>query len=427
MIGLSAVLIGVLLVASGFLVRVLVEPDAEAGEDGDAVGSPTAVAANPDAVDFGLLQEILGVLQEDFVEQDRVDPELLHEGAIQGLFEALGDPHSTYIDPQTYAISRDDFSGTFQGIGATVSKQDEFIVILRPLPGTPAEQAGIQAGDVVLEVNGESAIDWTVEQAVLRIRGPQGTEVELKIRHPDGAEETLSIVRDEILVTSVRADPPGGVLRDSNGEVVTDLTYIWIRSFTRNTPQELEEMVTQAEEAGSRGLILDVRSNPGGLLAETTQIADMFLDDGTILVQVERDGTERTAEARMGQITELPVVILQDEFSASGAELLAAALQENGRAQVIGTQSFGKGTVNHVRELSNGGAVYVSIARWLTPARNQIEGRGITPDIPVEVTLEDIEAGDDIALFRAIDVLRGTGGAQAATPPVATAGAPGTP
>ena len=162
-------------------------------------------------------------------------------------------------------------------------------------------------------------------------------------------------------------------------------------------------------------MIIDVRGNPGGLLVETALTADMFLDGGTILVQVDRDGSESIFNARPGMVTELPVAIVQDEFSASGSELLAAALQENGRGIVVGSNSFGKGTVNHARDLSNGGAVYVSIARWLTPDRNLIEGRGVIPDIEIMLTIEDIEAQRDIAIYRAIDALRATAEAAAST------------
>ena len=149
-----------------------------------------------------------------------------------------------------------------------------------------------------------------------------------------------------------------------------------------------------------------MRGNPGGLLVQTAQTADLFLDGGTILAQVDRDGNEQVFNAQRGTVTDIPVAILQDEFSASGSELLAAALQENGRAIVVGAPSFGKGTVSQAVELSNGGAVYVSIARWLTPDRNLIEGRGVLPDIEVELTVEDIEARRDVALHRAIDALR---------------------
>lgn len=399
-----AALIGVLLVATGFLVRVVTEPASA------VTPAATAVAVNPEtgADSWAVLAEIARVLQSDFVEPEATDTAILQEGAIRGLFEALNDPHSTYIDPDTFALSKDDFEGAFQGIGATVSQQDGFIVIVQPLPATPAERAGLRAGDIILQVDGESAEGWSVEQAVLRIRGPIGTTVSLTIRHGDGVVETLDIERDAIEVASVSTAPPGGVLRDADGNTVTDIGYIRISSYTRTTPQELEDAIAAAEAAGVRGLILDVRSNPGGLLQETVQIADMLLDGGDIVTQVERDGSERTASAREGMVTALPIVVIQDGFSASGAELMAAALQENGRAQVVGEPSFGKGTVNRAIELSNGGAVYVSIARWLTPARNQIEGRGVIPDVEVTLTIEDIDASRDVAVIRAIELLHAT-------------------
>ena len=406
LIGLLVGMIAVLLFAVGFLARVVTEPEVE-----DAATVPSAPAATDsqatEQLDYDIIGEILGVLEQDFVDAERVDKQFLFEGAIQGIFDALGDPHSTYIDPNTWAISRNEFSGTFQGIGANVSTQDNFVVIVRPIPGTPAERAGIRAGDLILEVDGESAEGWALDKAVLRIRGPRGSSVELLVRHTDGTEERVTIVRDEIFVASVQTAPPGGVLRDADGNEATDIGYLALRSFTALSPQELEEAVAAAVDRSVIGLIVDVRANPGGLLRETAEIADMFLDEGLIVIQVNRAGREDTIAARPGKITDLPLVIVQNEFSASGSELLAAALQENGRATVVGSRSFGKGMVNHPRELSNGGALYVSIARWLTPARNQIEGLGVTPDIEIVLTADDIEGRRDIALFRAIDVLRG--------------------
>jgi carboxyl-terminal processing protease len=397
-----AVMIGVLLVAVGFLGRVATESTPETIIE-QVVSEPVETTT----VDYALIGEILGILDEDFVENDRVDYEYLFEGALQGVFDALGDPHSTYIDPDTWAISRGDFSGSYQGIGANVAQQDNFVVIVRPMPDAPAERAGLLAGDAILEINGKDAEGWSLDRAVLAIRGPQGTPVELLVRHTDGTEELLTIIRDEVFVASVTSDPPGGLLVDSEGNEASDLGYVAIRSFTQKTPGEVEEQVAAAAAAGATGLILDLRSNAGGLLIETAQIADMFLDGGSILTQVSATGREDRIDSRPGTITSLPIVILQDEFSASGAEVLAAALQENGRAVVVGTKSFGKGTVNHARELSNGGAVYVSIARWLTPNRNQIEGLGVTPDVEITITAEDIEERRDVAVFRAIDVLRG--------------------
>ncbi len=408
--GAIVALIGGLLVAAGFLVALVLDP---AGDETVATPAATATAETPATpgvrsteVDFGVLAEIYGILEDDFVEPDRINDVQLYEGAIDGLFSSLNDPHSTYIDPTTYSISRTDLSGTFQGIGATVSRQEDEIVIVRPFDGSPAELAGVRAGDVILEVNGESAIGWTVDRAVLTIRGPRGTTVTLKVRHSDGTEEVVDIVRDRIEIDSINRIPPGGVLRDADGNDITDLGYIRIAQFTERTPGELQDMIESIEADGVQGLILDVRGNPGGLLAETVEVTDLFLDEGVIIVQVDRDGNERIAEARPGQVTQLPIVIVQDEQSASGSELLAVALQEHGRATIVGARSFGKGTVNSVRELSDGGAIYISIARYLSPNRNQIEGLGVIPDVPVELTPEDIDAQRDVFIYRAIDVLR---------------------
>jgi len=403
LVALISVLIATMLFAVGFLARVVVEPDQS---DNTPASANSGQALEPGEVDPSVLQDVIAILQQDFVDPTRVDADLLYQGAIQGIFTQLNDPHSTYIDPRTYALSKDDFSGAFQGIGATVAKEGDYVVIVRPLPDTPAARAGIQGGDRLLAVNGEDATGWSVEKAVLKIRGPKGSTVELKLRHADGNEQTYKLVRDDVLVASVDARPPGGTLQDASGAAVNDYAYIRITSFTSRTPNELTAELRNALNRNVQGFILDLRGNPGGLLNETLQISDMFLDKGAMLTQVDKDGKEQRFDARAGTITNLPIVIVQDEFSASGSEVLAAALQENGRGTVVGARSFGKGTVNHVRELKNGGAVYVSIARWLTPNRNQIEGAGVTPDVLVTLTPDDIEQQRDVAIFRAIDTLR---------------------
>lgn len=429
LIAALAVVIGV--VATVLVGALLVAVDQLQLGSEDAPRAPVSVSENVDRadaeIDFGILDEIFAILEEDFVEPDRVDRELLFEGAIQGIFDALGDPHSVYLDPESYLLSQTDIEGSFEGIGASIDRiaGSEFVVIIAPFSGSPAERAGIASGDLIVEIDGESARGISTREAVLKIRGPGGTAVELLVRHLNGEEERITIVRENIVISSVITVPRGGVLLDAAGGEATDIGYIRIEQFGPRTPEDLEAAVLEAEARGVSGLIIDVRSNPGGLLIETAMVADMFLDEGLIVIQVTRDGTEFVCDvcrARPGTVTDLPIVILQDQFSASGSELLAAALQENGRATVVGTRSFGKGTVNHARDLSNGGAVYVSIARWLTPTRNLIEGDGVAPDIEIQLTLEDIEAGRDIAVFRAIDVLRGEGLATGAeTEPAAAA------
>ena len=417
-IALTVVLIAAMLVAAGYLGRIVFEPR-------------QALPAASAEFDPQLIAEIITVLQQDFVDASAAEPQKLYDGAIEGIFQKLKDTHSTYVSPKDYALTRDDFSGAFQGIGATVSKQDNYVVVVQTLPNTPAQKAGLQAGDAILSVNGEDAEGWTVEQAVLKIRGPKGSQVELKVRRRDRSEQTYRITREDVQVASVDTTPPTGTLRDSAGREATDVAYMRIRSFTSRTPKELQDAIEAATRAGAKGLILDVRGNPGGLLAETVQIADFFLDDGIVVSQVDRNGRQQKAEAQKGTITSLPVVIIQDENSASGSEVLAAALRDNGRAVVVGTRSFGKGTVNHYRDLSNGGAVYVSIARWLTPKGQQIEARGVDPDVAVTITEDDIQQRRDVQAARAVDLLRTAVGTKIAVPaptatPVATSTASAT-
>ena len=414
LIGVLSIVIALLLISIGFLGRVITEPSivTDAIDTSPPSGidqtSSDLLASTASDVDFGILGEILLILEDDYVEPERIESEFMHSAAINGMFEALNDPHTAYIPPSSFALSRDDFFGAFQGIGATVNKPagSDFVEIVRPLPDSPAEAAGIQVGDVILEVDGDSAEGWSTEEAVLRIRGPQGSPVELLIRHLDGTEELIIVVRDEIKLPSVSTEPPGGKLVDKEGVEVDNIAYIRIYSFTRRTPTEINALLKEINLGEYIGIILDVRGNPGGLLTETTEIVDMFLDEGVIVIEVDRDRNEKIISASVGQSTDLPIVIIQDESSASGSELLAAALQENGRAVVVGETSFGKGTVNHVRELSNGGAVYVSISRWLTPDRNQIESRGVIPDIERKFTMDDIDAQKDVQAEEAIEVIK---------------------
>jgi len=392
----------------------------EPGGGGSPPAAPGEAASSSGGErDFDTLNQILDILAEEYVDQDRIDERVLYEAAIDGLLQSLSDTGTFYVDPDTYRIN---FlpSGTFEGIGATVSQQEGEIVIVAPIKGTPAEAAGIQAGDVILAVDGESTERWTVDKAVLKIRGPKGTPVTLTVRHPDETTEDITIVRDEIRVESVSTTPPGGSLKDESGAPVTDLAYVDVREFTDRTMAELKPVLRDVSEGDYGGLILDLRGNSGGLLNATVSVADMFLDGGIILVEVTRDGEERAFNATGGgEAVDIPLVVLVDQFSASGAEVLAAAIKDNDRGVLLGEKTFGKGTVNIPRSLRDGGALFVTIARWLTPERIQIDGVGIHPDIEVALTDEDIDLRRDRPLLRAIDLLR----TQAATPEPTPVGA----
>jgi carboxyl-terminal processing protease len=362
-----------------------VSNDGETAASGAAGDNQNRISINIDNndVDFTTLDQIVDILNSEYFGRESLDERALYEAAIQGMLDSLSDTGTFYIDPTTNQLSIGP-SGSFEGIGATVNQTGDQIVIVRPFDGSPAQRAGVESGDVILAVDGEDTTGWTVDEAVLRIRGPRGTEVVVTVRHLDGTEEELAIVRDEIQVTSVTTVPPSTTLRDSNGNEVTDLAYMRISEFIQTTPAEVEAVAAQAEQENKAGLIIDLRGNPGGLLQETVDTADLFLDEGVILVEVDNEDNENFYRARSGGAAlDIPIVILQDAFSASGSEVLAAALKDNGRATIIGQKSFGKGTVNISQDLKDGGALFVTIRRWLTPAGVQIDGVGITPDVDV--------------------------------------------
>ena len=369
------------------------------GDDGGSDGR------TGDEGQFDVLEDIFDILEQDFVNPDAVDPELLKLGAINGILRALGDPHTVYIDPESYALGIDVISGTFEGIGAQV-EQDPVtgdIVIVTPFRNSPAEEAGVRAGDVVRTVDGESTDGWTVAQAVTRIRGEQGTEVVLGIERPDGTMKEVTITRGTIVIPTVFTRD----IEDADGDAVSDLAYIELQQFTDQAVRDLDKELRRVVEEGYSGIILDLRRNPGGGLEATIQVADMFLDDGVILREVSREGAETITEAEPGgPATEIPVVLLVGPGSASGSEVLACALRDNGRAILVGETTFGKGSVNHLRELSDEGALYVSIARWQCPSGEQIEAVGVAPDVEVAFSEEDIEADRDVQLFAAIDYMR---------------------
>ncbi len=373
------------------------------GDDGSDGGGSTSTTSQGGS--FDILDEIYRILQEDFVNPEAVDPELLKMGAINGVLQALGDAHTVYIDPESYSLGIDVISGTFEGIGAQV-EQDPVsggIVIVTPFRDSPAENAGIRAGDLVRTVDGESADGWSVAQAVKRIRGASGTEVVLGIEHADGSEEEVAITRGKIVIPTVFTRE----VEDEAGNPVSEFAYIELQQFTDQAVSDLRDELRGIVDGEYEGVILDLRRNPGGGLDATVQIADMFLDEGVVLTQVNRDGDEKVFSAQSGGVaTELPVVLLVGPGSASGSEVLACALRDNGRGTLVGEQTFGKGSVNHLRELGNDGALYVTIARWECPSGEQIEAVGIEPDVEVLVSEEDIEADRDVQLFAAIDYLR---------------------
>lgn len=394
-----------------------------AGVAGYAINDNSGSQASSSTSDeYSILDEIEDILKEDFVLPDNVDPELLQQGAIDGAIASLNDSHTVYITPEAYQNGIDLISGTFDGIGANVDQDptSREIIITAPFRGSPAEQAGVLAGDVVLTVDGTSTEGWSTADAVQAIRGPSGTPVTVGVRHPDGSHEDITIVRATVAVPTIFTDD----VRDAAGTVVPDMAYIHIQQFTDQTVPDLRAAIQNVKDKGYKGLILDLRNNPGGGLNATVDVADMFLDGGIVLTSVDREGSRTEYDAKPGVELDLPMVVLVNNNSASGSEVLAGALQDRGRAKVIGQQTFGKGSVNHLRQLSNGGALYVTIARWLTPNGTLIEGVGLTPDIKLDPTKEEIQGLPGPQFFTAIDLLRSTIDGTPFTPPVTPAATP---
>jgi len=354
----------------------------------------------PDEVpsEFETLWEVWDSLSGDYVNKEALDSSELVQGAINGMIEALGDPYTTYLDPESSDLAWSAFEGSFEGIGAVVGMEDGELTVVSPIAGSPAERQGIRAGDRILEIDGESTSGITLTEAVLKIRGPEGTVVTLLVLHRDETEPVeIEITREEISLDSVYLEMLPG-----------DIARIQITYFSLRTDKEISSVLSDALSRGARAVIIDLRGNPGGILSTVVDVADEFLDSGIILYQADDEGNVIDEwEAHSGGLAaDLPLAVLVDGGSASGSEVLAGALQDHGRGPLIGTQTYGKGSVQLIHQLSDGSALYVTAARWLTPDGHLIEGLGLTPDFEVPITDEDIAQGIDPQLERAIDYLQ---------------------
>ena len=346
--------------------------------------------------DLKVIWEAWQLLNREYVDKNKLDSEAFTEAAIRGMVALLEDSGTYYLPPRVASTIREDLQGAFEGIGAHVNmNRAGKLLIVAPIDGSPAEEAGIRAGDVVLEVDGESLEGLSLLEAVSKIRGPKGSLVRLLILHLGAIDPVeISIRRGRIPLTSV-------LLRSKPED---RFAHIRITDFYANTAEQLRSKLSEVIANGAEGLILDIRTNPGGTLDATIEVASMFLRDGLVLYSVDGDGDRINYKVREGGIArEIPMVVLVNEFTASAPEIVAGALQDHNRAKVIGTNSFGKGSVNIPRELSNGGALSITIRHWYTPLGRRIEGEGLKPDI--EVVDRDAGEADIMQLKRAIEEL----------------------
>lgn len=392
------ILFGVTVCFSGGYVvgRAQISLFSEASQFSSAWIEPqTSEAITPEQ--YVLFWKVWQAVKKDYVNQP-VDDTALFYGAISGIAAAVNDPYTVFLDPKEADLFATSISGKFQGIGAEIGMKDRQIVVVAPLKGSPAEQAGIRSGDTIIKIDGKDTLSLTVDAAVSLIRGTKDTSVTLTI-YRSGAEAVQDIIikRAEITIPSVVY---------TNKEVSgKHIAIIELSHFDEGSQAEFTKVAQQVLLDQPDGIVLDLRNNPGGLLDQCVGITSMFIDQGVIVKEHLSDGKEQSLNSDgSGTLISIPkLTVLINEGSASAAEILAGALQDYKKATIIGTQSFGKGSVQNFQQFPDGSILKVTMAKWLTPLGSTIDHTGITPDIEVKLTAEDVTAKRDPQLDRAIE------------------------
>lgn len=328
-----------------------------------------------------LYAEALDTVRDDYVDQGEIDPQDQTYAAIEGMLDSLGDEgHTRFLTPEEREANKEGLSGTYVGVGIRIEEREGEIVVSSPIEGSPAEQAGLESGDVLVAVNGNDITEKNVSEVAERVRGPEGSEVSITVRR-DGEERDFTLQRSEI-------DSPVAyweMVPDSN------VAHVRLTSFSNDSADELRETLEEARANGAEKIILDLRNNPGGRLDQAVEMAGFFLEEGSVVyIRRNADG-ERTEVETSGepQFPDIPMTVLVNEGSASSAEILAGALRDNERATVVGETTFGTGTVLSEFELSDGSSILLGIAEWLTPSGDFIRETGIKPDVEVPLGEED--------------------------------------
>jgi carboxyl-terminal processing protease len=365
-----------------------------------SVPSPSADQQSATPQDLQVLfqpfWETWNIVHEQYVDQP-VDDLKLMQGAITGMMQALGDKHSSYMDPTTFTQANQSLSGAYEGIGAYVDTGGDYLTITSPIPGSPAEKVGLRPGDIIVKIDNEDMTGVDPEVARQHVLGPAGSVVHLSIAR-EGEADLLEfdVTRDKIVIKSA-----SGKMLD-NG-----VAYVQVTTFGDNTTQELTDALTDVLAQNPKGLILDLRNNGGGYLQTAVEVTSQFLGDGVVLYEQYGDGNKITYDVESGGLaTEIPMVVLINEGSASASEIVAGALQDTERAVLVGVTSYGKGSVQNWIPLSDDqGAVRVTIAKWLTPNGRTIHEKGLTPDVVVEMTEDDYKNELDPQLDIAVETL----------------------
>ncbi|MDR2430657.1 MAG: S41 family peptidase [Candidatus Margulisbacteria bacterium] len=349
------------------------------------VGTKFLAAARVEAT-WGLLYQALSIVRTQFIDTDVRDDKLIY-GSIRGMLRSLDDPYTRFIDPEGYEDMQTHLNGNFAGIGIQIGIKDSVLTVIAPIEDTPADRAGFKTGDKILEINGKSTEDMSLEQAVSLIRGPKGTRVTLLVlRNLKEKAQEHTLIRDNIKIKSVARQK---MLDEKN-----KIGYIMLATFeSKLTYDELSEAIQALEQKGLQSLILDLRNNGGGLLDEAVAVASIFIKNGEIVHTVDRYGNKETFQATAVdyQWPDKPLVVLINGGSASASEIVAGAVADNKRGALIGAPSFGKASVQNIRPLSDGSAILVTVAKYLTPAGSDINKIGVSPNYTVEIPTASIE------------------------------------
>jgi len=353
----------------------------------------------PETLDFSLFWDAYSKLEEKFIHKEEIDNQKLLYGAISGMTKSLGDPYTDFFDPNQAKAFQQDLLGSFDGIGVEVGIKKEQLTIIAPLPGTPGELAGLKAGDVIVKINNTSTADMAIDQAVSIIRGKKGTPVTLTIfRDGWNATKDFTIIRDTIKINSVKWE-----LKNDT------IAYIHIMQFNQSLPDDFKKIALEILSSPAKKIILDLRDDPGGYLEICKEIAGWFLEQGQVLT-IEDFGKDRDpiiykAEGN-ATFAQYPIVVLINKGSASASEILAGALRDNRNVTLIGEKSFGKGSVQEMIELQDGVSfLKITIAKWLTPKKTLIAEVGLTPDIKIEPTDDEILSKKDVQLEKALEII----------------------
>ena len=346
-------------------------------------------------VEFERVWQTWEILRKEHLNKDTITADQMSQAAVEGMLKSLDDRYASYMDKTATNRLAEELRGSYQGIGASVSLRNNQIVIVEPFPNSPAKKAGIQAGDIVLAINGQPTMGMNLQEAVALVRGPEGTSVELTVKHQGAntTSEKITVIRGEIKVSSTTLE-----ITDEN------YGYLIIKSFSNETDDQVARLLKEAQSKKIHALIIDLRNNLGGTVNSVLNISNEFIDGGLIFYSIDSDKNRKNYVANKGgSFTTNPIVILVNPFSASASEVLAGTLQQNRNATIIGTKTYGKGNVGIFHELNEKDGINFSIAAWYLPNGDRIEGNGIEPDI--NPSTEDTTNTGDIVYNKAIEVL----------------------